>query len=106
MGGIASSVSNPTAPKPCTKEDQAAMQAPTPQLCSPSRSPSAEALSADMTNDDIALQQACPGASCPKATHLAVSSEKTHSVRLLDLPLDVLKEVVKEVSQANTSPPL
>ncbi|KAL8886658.1 MAG: hypothetical protein Q9192_006446, partial [Flavoplaca navasiana] len=101
MGGIASSVSNPTASKPCTIEDQAAMQAPTPQLCTPSGSPSAEALSAGMTSDDTALQQACKQAFRPRAKHLDGSSEKTPSVRLLHLPLDVLKEVVKQIANTN-----
>ncbi|KAL8892509.1 MAG: hypothetical protein Q9215_000650 [Flavoplaca cf. flavocitrina] len=54
-----------------------------------------------MTSNDTALQQACKQASCPRAKHLDGSSEKTPSVRLLDLPLDVLKEVVKEITDTN-----
>lgn len=96
MGNMASSLPNPTGLKPCTEGIPAAVEAQASHLpTSPHRS------SAELASSNAAARHERTEVSMSTVKQLDGVPRKTHPLHLLDLPLDILKDIVKEVSQMN-----
>lgn len=91
---MASSLPNSTGLKPCTEGIPAAVEAQASHLStSPHRS------SAELASSNAATQHERTEVSMSTVKQLDGVPRKTHPLHLLDLPLDILKDIVKEVSQ-------